>query len=128
MGFLVLGIIAGCVAINQRKAINAQLDWSNTEARMTKAGQLKTAEHDLEDAKGADIRNTDRAISKIKEWIRCYDFDTTTRDAKQTYCRLKASIKEMELKNGDAEVKRDDDNQNAIAVAKAKIASLDHEM
>merc|ERR1711900_102258 len=130
--FLVLGIIASVVAVNQRKAINAQLDWDNTEARMEKAGVLKEAEIDQEDKTGDAIRTGKRTIAMHKEWIRSFDEDSTTRDAKVTYCNLKRDIKELEEKDTKADWVGDDDwkktQSNRIAIKKAKIESLDKEM
>merc|ERR1711964_903649 len=131
--FLVLGIIASVVAVNQRKAINAQLDWNNTQARMTKAGELKGAEIDQEDKTGdAAIRDGKRTIAMHKEWIRCFDEDTTTREGKRAYCNLKRDIKELEEKDTKADWVGDDDwkktQSNRIAIKKAKIESLDKEM
>merc|ERR1711964_852776 len=119
--FLVLGIIASVVAVNQRKAINAQKDWSNTEARSDMAGFLKHREHLLEDAKedakaekdtGAKaawqktkdeaVKDAERNIEKTKEWIRCFDEDSTTREAKVTYCERKEATKTLEFALEDA--------------------------
>merc|ERR1711964_753988 len=110
--FLVLGIIASVVAVNQRKAINAQKDWSNTEARSDMAGFLKHREHLLEDDKVAKaawqktkdeaVKDAERNIEKTKEWIRCFDEDSTTREAKVTYCERKEATKTLEFALEDA--------------------------
>merc|ERR1711964_852372 len=136
--FLVLGIIASVVAVNQRKAINAQLDWDNTAARMEKAGVLKEAEIDQEDKTGDAIRTGKRTIAMHKEWIRSFDEDSTTREGKRSYCNLKAEIKELEEKDtkadwvGDFAFGVENDwkktQSNRIAIRKAKIESLDKEM
>merc|ERR1711900_119159 len=129
--FLVLGIIASVVAVNQRKAINAQRDWDNIEARSNKAGAIKTLEHELEDIsdkhaagditekqKQNNISDKNREIDVAKEWTRCFDEDSATRDGKLAYCELKATLKDHELTTRFEGATKDQDqknNTNAIA-------------
>merc|ERR1711964_801626 len=124
--------------------INAQLDWDNVEARSDKAGAIKTLEHQLEDIKDDEsglkevkqnnISDKNREIDVAKEWIRCYDEDSATRDGKLAYCELKATLKDHELTTRfegatkDAKAQAQKNNKNVIAVTKAKIESLDQEM
>merc|ERR1712096_298356 len=86
-----------------RKQINDQKDWDNGQLRMVKAGERVTLKFDLDwsnkhaadDLKKTFARSQEIAIAENDEWIRCFDDDSMTRDARGDYCDLKAANAKM---------------------------------
>merc|ERR1711964_362462 len=143
--FLALAIIAGAVAATQRKHINDQKNWENVKERMTHAGTVVTLKLDIEhikrmtqdDITKKQIRDKEMDQVENDEWIRCFDDDSATREARTKYCGMKAENAKYEKQNkkedwtqaADGKVNGgkswEDHKKDQIAINEAKIESIE---